>query len=581
MYYFWIIVIAVGIANRLWLLIRRLRYQSIPYFSLLGVEEDYAKRMPTIFVWISCWLRRNLTTPATFGDRCSRPYGWCTIPPRIQSLTISLFVILNIVVCSCSYRLTEGNLYWPEKSAQLLRFVSDRTGIVSLANFPLVWLFGMRNDVLIWITGWGFGTYNAFHRWTARVATIQAVLHSLGYTLMILRSGGWPNFQQYLTEHYFWNGEIATVGMCALLALSIYTIRRSHYEVFLVTHIALSIAVLWTMYYHVEIFTAGEWNIFIWPCVAIWVLDRILRLARILAFSRTPLSTSARATYDPCSNLVQLDVDGSKNLISPRPGSYYYVHMLDDMRYAHQSHPFTLALVSLDGTSSSITSPVPPASENEHSHSVSVSCTESDTLLSSSASKTLGNLVFLIRPYNGFTSRLRSICLLHPKKIRVLVDGPYGHTIPLQNFSRILFVVGGTGVALPLSYLGELLSRSSQALHIKIVWAVREGAFLMTILRDFHSLLGDERVEMEVHITRDDECPDRVLDMDLGNVRIMAHRPNVYQVVKEAAEDSRHRPLAVLGCGPALMADQARKASVQMLDMGYTGVQYFEESFKW
>jgi hypothetical protein len=79
-------------------------------------------------------------------------------------------------------------------------------------------------------------------------------------------------------------------------------------------------------------------------------------------------------------------------------------------------------------------------------------------------------------------------------------------------------VVGGTGVALPLSYLGELLSRSSQALHIKIVWAVREGAFLMTILRDFHSLLGDERVEMEVHITRDDECPDRVLDMDLGNV---------------------------------------------------------------
>jgi hypothetical protein len=61
----------------------------------------------------------------------------------------------------------------------------------------------------------------------------------------------------------------------------------------------------------------------------------------------------------------------------------------------------------------------------------------------------------------------------------------------------------------------------------------------------------------------------------------MSHRPNVYQVVKEAAEDSRHRPLAVLGCGPALMADQARKASVQMLDMGYTGVQYFEESFKW
>jgi hypothetical protein len=38
------------------------------------------------------------------------------------------------------------------------------------------------------VTGWGFGTYNAFHRWVARVATLQAVVHSLGYTLMIWNS---------------------------------------------------------------------------------------------------------------------------------------------------------------------------------------------------------------------------------------------------------------------------------------------------------------------------------------------------------------------------------------------------------
>ena len=46
----------------------------------------------------------------------------------------------------------------------------------------------MRNDVLMWLTGWGFGTYNAFHRWVARVATLQAIVHSLGYTLMIMDS---------------------------------------------------------------------------------------------------------------------------------------------------------------------------------------------------------------------------------------------------------------------------------------------------------------------------------------------------------------------------------------------------------
>ncbi|KAH7558674.1 hypothetical protein BM1_04811 [Bipolaris maydis] len=473
------------------------------------------------------------------------------------------------------------NLYWPEKSAQLLRFVSDRTGIISLANFPLLWLFGMRNDVLIWMTGWGFGTYNAFHRWVARVATVQAVLHSVGYTAMILSSGGWPSFSQYWKEHYFWNGEIATIAMCALIVFSVYSIRRQHYDFFLVTHIALSVAVLWTMYYHVEIFTAGEWNIFIWPCAAFWILDRALRLARIFAFNRRPLSTSGKATYDACSNLVRLDVDGSKSLLAARPGSYYYVHVLDDMRYAHQSHPFTLAFVSPDATSSTITPLTPLSPSLGNTEDPPDSSTESDTLLSNNVPKVSSNLVFLIRPYNGLTSRLKSSCLLHPRKIRVLVDGPYGHVAPLRTFANVLFVVGGTGIAIPLSHLSGLVTGSSQVLHIKIVWAVRERAFLTTLLRDFHSVLGNKRVDMEIHVTRDVGHDDEILDKDLKNVRIATQRPNVYQVVKEAAENARRESLAVVCCGPALMADQARRASVQMLGMGHTGIEYFEESFKW
>ncbi|EMD63374.1 hypothetical protein COCSADRAFT_143289 [Bipolaris sorokiniana ND90Pr] len=581
MYYFWIIVVLIGVANRLLLFVYKRRSTETPYLRLPRIQENPNRNMRTASAFILSWLRRNLIIPAAFGNRCARPYGLCTIPPRIQSLTIFLFVIFNIAACSCSYRLTEGNLYWPEKSAQLLRFVSDRTGIISLANFPLLWLFGMRNDVLIWITGWGFGTYNAFHRWVARVATIQAISHSVGYTVMILASGGWPSFSQYWKEHYFWNGEIATIAMCTLVVFSVYTIRRQHYDFFLATHIALSVAVLWTMYYHVEIFTAGEWNIFIWPCAAFWILDRALRLARIFAFNRRPLDTNAKATYDACSNLVRLDVDGSKSLLAPRPGLYYYVHVLDDIRYAHQSHPFTLAFVSPDATSSAITSLAPLSPSPENTEDPPDSSTESDTLLSNNVPKASSNLVFLIRPYNGFTSRLRSSCLLHPRKIRVLVDGPYGHVAPLRTFANVLFLVGGTGVAIPLSHLSGLFTGSSQVLHVKIVWAVRERAFLTTLLRDFHSVLGNKRIDMEVHITKDVGHDDEIFDKDLKNVKIATQRPNVYQVVKEAAENARRVSLAVVCCGPALMADQARKASVQMLGMGHTGIEYFEESFKW
>lgn len=188
MHYFWIVVVALGIGTRLISLTMNVETRNQNYQIIQSPDSQHPVARRHILDRLRAWLKYYLITPALFGNRCSRPYGWCTIPPRLQSLTIFAFVAFNVVLCVCSYHLTEGNLYWPQKSAQLTRYVSDRTGIISLANFPLVWLFGMRNDLLIWITGWGFGTYNAFHRWAARVATLQAVIHSIGYTLMILES---------------------------------------------------------------------------------------------------------------------------------------------------------------------------------------------------------------------------------------------------------------------------------------------------------------------------------------------------------------------------------------------------------
>lgn len=50
----------------------------------------------------------------------------------------------------------------------------------------------MRNNVLVWLTGWNFNTYNQFHRWVARIATVEAIIHSVGYTVMAFITGGLP-----------------------------------------------------------------------------------------------------------------------------------------------------------------------------------------------------------------------------------------------------------------------------------------------------------------------------------------------------------------------------------------------------
>jgi len=76
---------------------------------------------------------------------------------------------------------------WSDPSTQAWRYVADRTGVISTANLVLIWAFGVRNNVLLWLTGWDFATYNNFHRWVARIATVQAVIHSVAYTVLILK----------------------------------------------------------------------------------------------------------------------------------------------------------------------------------------------------------------------------------------------------------------------------------------------------------------------------------------------------------------------------------------------------------
>lgn len=57
-----------------------------------------------------------------------------------------------------------------------------------MANLPLLWIFGTRNDILLWLSGWTFATFNRFHRWVARVAVAQAVAHSVAYTFQLIYS---------------------------------------------------------------------------------------------------------------------------------------------------------------------------------------------------------------------------------------------------------------------------------------------------------------------------------------------------------------------------------------------------------
>lgn len=450
---------------------------------------------------------------------------------------------------------------------QIFRYVSDRTGIISFANFPAIWLFGMRNNVAMWLTGWDFGAYNNFHRWVARISTVQAVVHSVGYTVLILRQGGWTYFSSYWTKWWWCAGEIATIVMCLLLACSVYWMRRQKYELFLILHIVMSVIILGTMLGHVSIFN-GVYDGPFWAAVVLWVLDRALRLGRVLAFKPKSWSTPASVTYDESSNIVRLQIPTKERVYRVRPGTFYYLTVLD-VACSWESHPFTVATVR-HGAQAEQAPLLPSATEPQDMDETE------GKVVSESASMT-----FLIRPYDSFTERLKvsASTKQQPATVRVLVDGPYGNTLPLERFSHVLFIVGGSGVVLPLSYLDLLTNQTQNQPSVDIHWAVREPAFAKDVLiKDMAGALAKETVSVNIY------GPSRGHNLLHGvSSQVEEHfgRPDVHSIMASKMAEPDIESLAVVACGPAGMADDARRAVVDALEHAPFDIQYFEEHFTW
>lgn len=75
-----------------------------------GQKQGYARTGHSLARRPRVWLQRYLTTPATFGQRCSQDFGWYTVPPRVQTVTLFIFVVMNIVACVHGYRIFTGNM---------------------------------------------------------------------------------------------------------------------------------------------------------------------------------------------------------------------------------------------------------------------------------------------------------------------------------------------------------------------------------------------------------------------------------------------------------------------------------------
>jgi hypothetical protein len=277
--------------------------------------------------------------PPLFGDKHDTAvfFGLVQMPKRGQALFIFYFIVINTVFSAAKYKYADPNTWYPDnKYGWMCMLVSNRLGLLSFANLPLVFLYAGRNNILLWITNWSHSTFLLLHRWIAAIATLQAILHSLIYLYVYVKNG--THSSESKLPYWYW-GVIGTLGLTILFPTSVLPLRKKFYELFLAWHVIISILIVVGCYYHIIFEFSHSWGYETWIfiCMAVWGFDRV---SRVLRLARYGVKTAEITVID--DEYVRITVPG----IATSGHAYLYFPTLTWRVW--ENHPFSVASTVLN-----------------------------------------------------------------------------------------------------------------------------------------------------------------------------------------------------------------------------------------
>lgn len=530
---------------------------AINFFNLVAPKMLFAFNSSLVVKF-----RQAFTMPALFGFKHSIPISYFKVismatPSRAQGMVILGYIIMNIVLTMVKYDVFEPNPWFPDKGEQLGRYIADRTGLLATSQFPAIFLFAGRNNLLLWLTGWSFDTFNVYHRWIARMMVLHAFIHSVCYT--------WLE-RSYLAECWedtYWRwGVIATIMGFFLLGHSIHFLRTRGYEVFLFFHIVFAVFFVIGMWYHlVEL----GWMNWMYGTIAVWAFDRLVRILRLFW---SGLGTAQTQLHSDGVFLMTIDYSKRWKFY---PGCYVYVHVMRKWGF-WESHPFTL-----------YQSPLP---ENE------------------------GKLMLAATVKKGMTRRIAEDLASTPngtKAFKILIDGPYGHSPNIGKYDTAVFVCGGIGITSGLGQIRDILINKYHEQHIIFIWVLRHKSMLQCFLKEIQFLSDSDKCDIQIFITNsqpgeDDSSVNNGSTSELSdgdstekkdgngsthqlvtgsrcNV-VTGFRPDINTLIPEYIKQSTGTT-GILCCGPPTLNDTTRRCVTDNLGNGKGRVDYFEEAFSW
>lgn len=405
------------------------------------------------------------------------------MPTRGQAIFIAYLFIINIVLTAAGYSVLLPNQWYPTSKTQILRVLANRTGILAMSNFPLVILYAGRNSILLWVTNWSRTTFLLLHRWMALLCAIHAAIHSLVYLYIAHTDDGWVT--EFTLPYWIW-GTVATICFSILILASVRPIREVAYELFIISHIVLTILAAYGSYHHIvdKYTTAYGYQNWVWLAIALWVFDRVIRFARMARHGvRRAFITHIDNEY------YRVDIPG----ITAVGHTYLHFPTVSKWRF-WESHPFSVAAVTYCNKVSSTTASR-SASVTEVIHEPKdslvvapaspVSTTGSDI---EAENRELG-IVLFVRKQRGLTAKLMN-ANWGLKGLPVLVEGSYGHSmltwhsgemVPTSEFPNLICIAGGVGITGVLPALASFNCISKATGTKKLYWGVRTTPLLHSL----------------------------------------------------------------------------------------------------
>ncbi|OTB00399.1 hypothetical protein M426DRAFT_66005 [Hypoxylon sp. CI-4A] len=492
--------------------------------------------------------RAYFIDPPLFGRRHRTPFlNLAIIPTRGQAFLIAYLILINIVLSCVGYRLTMPGV--EEEPGRLLSSITNRMGVLSLANLALLVLYAGRNNILLSITNWSYSTFLLVHRWVAIICTIEACLHGSLYLHIYLGRGYFPIESKL--AYWIW-GVIAVLSFSILLPTSILPIRQRVYNLFVTFHFAFAFLAMIGCYFHIFNRFQHQWGYETWVYIAFgfWAFDRLMRFARL---AQNGVRMAEITVVD--ENYIRVDIPG----VTAQGHAYLYFPTLSWRMW--ENHPFSVIGAMMIQTPSK----TPSSTTTREDISTSAIDIEKAPVRASApvpfysrgtfsgqgedVSFRPGLTFFVTTTGSGLTSKLH-----HKTRLPVLVEAPYAASSldELRSIPNCIVVAGGVGI----TALAPLL-RTRGTGRVRLYWGVRSQA----LVEAAKASLG----------------PDVLVPSIVGDIAV-GRRLDLRSILE--GEVCGEGETAVVVCGPVGMADEVREIVCELGRKG-RAVKLVDEAFSW